>query len=545
MALLVQVYAPAPGSIFHRTLYAFGCTKKGCDTFKALRVQERDESYAAAKVRPKPSSAESAARQQPAVAAAAAATPLADSWGVDSIAGGGGGGGGGGGEGGGGSFGGGGGLTDGGWGSAGSTASATMPTSDGWGVVGSADDWGLAGPAAAAAPVNAFGGLALDTFDAGGSSATAGTALGSAHSIFGNLPVFGAPSTLGGTSVAGGSIFGDAAMPGGGGAGSALFGGEVGGGHIAGGSESIFGSSSIFQTEGSIFESETAISSAVLTPATRSDTAFAGGVPPSATAAATVPAPTSAPLPTAPPASTTAKTKPTANLLPLSQAVRPFAPYYLYVADEPTTSKEEARAQELLRAYEREHGAVPDGLPNGGKGRGGGEVEEYEDTVARHGDRAFDKFQERLKRCPGQCLRYSWGGEALRVSDKVDPWPKPGDVKCSACGAGTVFEMQVLPSMLYNLEPLDAPPAGEATEPVSFGALAIYTCEESCWEDGKTKFMVEHTAWHPDPDDLALSQLAVTSAEAAAAASVAAAKAAAAAVDGVGTSHAGDGSADT
>ena len=503
MALLVQVYSPAPGSVYHRTLYAFGCTKAGCDTFSALRVQERDESYAGSKSRPKPSSAELAAQLQPAAAAAAAATPLADNWGT------------------------GGGATD-SWGvGAGAAepsfggsaavsfaAAAPAPVADGWGVAGGADNWGVASPSAPAS-ANAFGGfagLSLHPTGAGaGAAAGAGAGAGAAtESIFGNASIFGAPAGLGG-AAAGGSNIG---------------GGSIFGAHPSG-AASIFGADSIFGAGGNAF-----------------------GAAPTADHAPPVPAPaevatTRAATGPAPPPELAAETA-RSNVLPLSKAVRPFVPYYLNVADEPTTSKEEERAQELLQAYEREHGAVPQDLPNGGgKRKGGGEVEEYEDSVARHGDRAFDKFQDRLKRCPGQCLRYSWGGDALCVSDKVDAWPKPGEVKCRSCGAGTVFEIQVLPSMLYNLEPYNDVGAGAAAEPVSFGALAIYTCEESCWVDGETSHMVEHVAWHPDPDDLALAALEITSAEAAASASIAAAKNAAAAVDGGGISHVGDGSVDT
>jgi hypothetical protein len=116
-------------------------------------------------------------------------------------------------------------------------------------------------------------------------------------------------------------------------------------------------------------------------------------------------------------------------------------------------------------------------------------------------------------------MRYAWDGKPLTVSDKVAPWPESRSLKCQSCGADAIFEMQILPSMLYNLEPFRAAGGGggegglpaTTEEWISFGSLAMFTCEASCWEDAGTdpalSHRYEHLAWHPDPEDGLLGKL--------------------------------------
>jgi hypothetical protein len=69
---------------------------------------------------------------------------------------------------------------------------------------------------------------------------------------------------------------------------------------------------------------------------------------------------------------------------------------------EPSEVQHYDRADLLLQKYEAEHGKVDlSGKAGGGKGP----QEEYEDTVAQHGDRGFAEFTERIQRYPTQCLR--------------------------------------------------------------------------------------------------------------------------------------------
>ncbi|MBV5333173.1 hypothetical protein JZU54_06450, partial [bacterium] len=135
--------------------------------------------------------------------------------------------------------------------------------------------------------------------------------------------------------------------------------------------------------------------------------------------------------------------------------------------------------EEILSALRGGTGAGGnrDGSCGGGSGGGGGE--RYERLPPE--ERAFLSFKRRLRRVPGQVARYAYGGVPLW---SVPTWdrrrhnggasgqqqqrktkkskikkPQQGmhpsrlpDVPRCACGAGRVFEFQVLPSLLHVLD---------------------------------------------------------------------------------------------
>ena len=67
-------------------------------------------------------------------------------------------------------------------------------------------------------------------------------------------------------------------------------------------------------------------------------------------------------------------------------------------------------------------------------------------------------------------LRYSLGGSPI--------WPIPSfDIPvplCQYCHGPKVFELQILPQILYFLK------VDTETDPIDFGSLFIYTCKNSC-----------------------------------------------------------------
>lgn len=86
----------------------------------------------------------------------------------------------------------------------------------------------------------------------------------------------------------------------------------------------------------------------------------------------------------------------------------------------------------------------------------------------RKKDWAFIRFQNRIAKKQGQCLRYArWDDKAvLWVSSRALPGVN-GIPYCPRCGAARKFEFQVLPQLLGNV--LDI-----------WGTLVVYTCSKSC-----------------------------------------------------------------
>lgn len=103
--------------------------------------------------------------------------------------------------------------------------------------------------------------------------------------------------------------------------------------------------------------------------------------------------------------------------LPHAQYQGPCYPSaYISVVQEHSTNSQSSKVTELLKRYCSEnpdcpvagghlngHGRKSRGARGGGKSPEGGEG--YEKATARHGDRAFLKFQKELSRCPQQIIR--------------------------------------------------------------------------------------------------------------------------------------------
>lgn len=76
------------------------------------------------------------------------------------------------------------------------------------------------------------------------------------------------------------------------------------------------------------------------------------------------------------------------------------------------------------------------------------------------------EFNERMSRCPDQVLRYA-RFDAPLVPEKIDFSVPP----CPLCGAERAFEVELLPTIIYTLEP---------DSPMDFGPILVYTCSKDC-----------------------------------------------------------------
>lgn len=120
----------------------------------------------------------------------------------------------------------------------------------------------------------------------------------------------------------------------------------------------------------------------------------------------------------------------------------------------------------------------------------------YESTI----DKTFQKFADRLAQNPEQVLRYEFGGQPLlysksdavgkllaplqarsttsRVELGPDGWKIP---RCECCGSGRVFEVQLTPHAITELEAEDM-----SMEGMEWGTIIVGVCEEDCLPRGAT-----------------------------------------------------------
>lgn len=125
------------------------------------------------------------------------------------------------------------------------------------------------------------------------------------------------------------------------------------------------------------------------------------------------------------------------------------------------------------------------------------EKDAFESTI----DKTFQKFADRLAQNPEQVLRYEFGGSPLLYS-KTDAVGKlfsssasfasEGKVqtvarlghgsripRCPNCGASRVFELQLVPQAIAELEVEE-----EGLEGMEWGTVILGVCEEDCAERG-------------------------------------------------------------
>ena len=92
------------------------------------------------------------------------------------------------------------------------------------------------------------------------------------------------------------------------------------------------------------------------------------------------------------------------------------------------------------------------------------------------------------------------------ISDKQDI-PLPEEVMCSSCGAPCVFELQLMPPLVYILQKNYHSIRGPRDCCVEFGTVLVYSCSRSCWEQGEGGFRQETVIVQTDPDSDVIGQL--------------------------------------
>ncbi|CAM6024131.1 unnamed protein product [Sphagnum balticum] len=107
------------------------------------------------------------------------------------------------------------------------------------------------------------------------------------------------------------------------------------------------------------------------------------------------------------------------------------------------------------------------------------EEEEYEPEHSLSTDQTYLNFKKKLDLSPEQCFRYCFGGPPLWAMEAHD---EPD--KCGACGGPRVYEMQLMPPLLYFLQQAskDLPPSAYGPSEWSWFTLLVYSCAQSCMQ---------------------------------------------------------------
>ncbi|KAL1873604.1 hypothetical protein VTK73DRAFT_846 [Phialemonium thermophilum] len=128
-----------------------------------------------------------------------------------------------------------------------------------------------------------------------------------------------------------------------------------------------------------------------------------------------------------------------------------------------------------------------------GTGSGGGkeDKEVFESSM----DATFQRFADRIGQNPEQCIRYEFCGQPLLYSktdavgkrlagsgagEKVADQARIGIPRCQNCGAGRVFEVQLMPKAIEELETEE-----DGLDGMDWGTIIVGVCEKDCLERGQ------------------------------------------------------------
>jgi pre-rRNA-processing protein TSR4 len=122
-------------------------------------------------------------------------------------------------------------------------------------------------------------------------------------------------------------------------------------------------------------------------------------------------------------------------------------------------------------------------LDDSAEGGGGGGVNDREDKLLFESamDRAFQTFADRLAHNPEQVLRYEFGGAPLlcsaadAIGRRLLPDKRLAMPPCESCGAARVFEAQLTPHAIAELEDGD-----EGVEGMEWGTVILGVCGRDC-----------------------------------------------------------------
>ncbi|EAQ83542.1 hypothetical protein CHGG_09946 [Chaetomium globosum CBS 148.51] len=126
-----------------------------------------------------------------------------------------------------------------------------------------------------------------------------------------------------------------------------------------------------------------------------------------------------------------------------------------------------------------------------GEGPGSSGGKEDKEVFESSMDATFQKFADRVGQNPEQCIRYEFAGQPLlyskgdavgkllHVSEKEKVATSKGLPRCGNCGAGRVFEVQLTPQAIQELECEE-----DGLDGMDWGTVIVGVCERDCQERG-------------------------------------------------------------
>lgn len=176
-----------------------------------------------------------------------------------------------------------------------------------------------------------------------------------------------------------------------------------------------------------------------------------------------------------------------------------FVPKFIYVEEEWKKSPvSDDRVTELLNKYNRDNEIEMSGGERAGGGAGGADDEPYEEAAPLHGDSLFHAFITRLRKNPGQILRYSREeppilGAPLPSTASTPESPNVPTI-CPRCGSRLSCELQLVPEFAETLRLL---PNNTSLAHLHFLSVLIFTCSQSCWQSSDT-LVKEFVVFQPE-----------------------------------------------
>jgi pre-rRNA-processing protein TSR4 len=132
-----------------------------------------------------------------------------------------------------------------------------------------------------------------------------------------------------------------------------------------------------------------------------------------------------------------------------------------------------------------------------GEGSGGSNQKEDKEVFESSMDSTFQRFADRVGQNPDQCIRYEFAGVPLLYAkgDAVEKalgkhhgdgkvvvasGSESGMPRCGNCGAGRLFEVQLMPKAIEELEREE-----DGLDGMDWGTVIVGVCEKDCVERGQ------------------------------------------------------------
>ncbi|KAM0716992.1 hypothetical protein Q7P37_006844 [Cladosporium fusiforme] len=154
---------------------------------------------------------------------------------------------------------------------------------------------------------------------------------------------------------------------------------------------------------------------------------------------------------------------------PAQSSFPPPYPHYYIDADKEYLDPEPQAVPQNIRLAESGEFET---TASGGSGNSADDKAAIDSTM----DKLFQRFADRLAQNPEQILRYEFAGQPLLYSKKDvvgSAWPRVP--RCAKCGAERVFELQLTPHAITELEADDL-----SLEGMDWGTIILASCAADC-----------------------------------------------------------------